>query len=242
MSIFDDPFDRDGDGHLNFAEEAERDYWFFDRDEENNSRDNDNDYSRDDDNDYSGCSCDRSSYYTPPVNKNRTASADPEPEADPEEAALIREEFERRKKKKRTIAGIVFLGIVLIIVLIAAGIKIKSYINGSTYIKSISGYYVADSYSIDTKEEYIARTIHIVSRSEISIGGETQRVTGVDIKHDKIYLESCTLYIYQKNGDDGIYYYIIGPGTVLRNSGMSTYNYKSEKEYNSKLESLPSES
>ena len=231
MSMFDDPFDRDGDGHLDFDEEAERDYWYFDRDEENNSRDGHN-----------GGSYGRSSYYTPPIYKDRTAPADPEPEADPEEAALIREEFERRKKKKRTIAGTIFFGIVLIIVLIAAGIKIKSYINGSTYIKSISGYYVADSYSIDTKEEYIARTIHIVSRSEISIGGETQRVTGVDIKHDKIYLESCTLYIYQKNGDDGIYYYIIGPGTVLRNSGMSIYNYKSEEEYNSKLESLPSES
>ena len=231
MSMFDDPFDRDGDGHLDFDEEAERDYWYFDRDEENNSRD-----------DHSSCSCGRSSYYTPPIYKNQTAPAAPKPEVNPEEAALIREEFERRKKKKRTIAGTIFLGIVLIIVLIAAGIKIKSYINGSTYIKSISGYYVADSYSIDTKEEYIARTIHIVSRSEISIGGETQRVTGVDIKHDKIYLESCTLYIYQKNGDDGIYYYIIGPGTVLKNSGMSTYHYKSEKEYNSKLESLPSES
>ena len=231
MSMFDDPFDRDGDGHLDFDEEAERDYWYFDRDEENNSRD-----------DHGGSSYGRSSYYTPPIYKGQTAPADPEPEADPEEAALIREEFERRKKKKRTIAGIVFLGIVLIAVIIISGFKIRSYKNGSTYIENISGYYVADSYSIDTKEEYISRTIHIVSRSEISIGGETQRVTGVDIKHDKIYLESCTLYIYQKNGNDGIYYYIIGPGTVLRNSGMSIYNYKSEEEYNSKLESLPSES
>ena len=41
MSMFDDPFDRDGDGHLDFDEEAERDYWYFDRDEENNSQDDD---------------------------------------------------------------------------------------------------------------------------------------------------------------------------------------------------------
>ena len=245
MSMFDDPFDRDGDGHLDFDEEAERDYWYFDRDEENNSRDDDA---------YGGSG--NSGYFYSSSGYRKAASGgssaggtadkrktDEELIAEyvqkvaqkAERKAARREKIKNSKKKILIASEIIAVLTAACVVIIIFSVIIRQ----NRYIEEVAGYYVGHPTS--TQEEYISKTMIITDRKNISFDGRQWKVTKIRKNGANIYIRSldgsfytCELVFIQ--GSNGRAY--IMTVNYDEECGGSFYHYYTESEYKFEFKKL----
>ena len=250
MSMFDDPFDRDGDGHLDFDEEAERDYFFFDDDAYGGSGNSSHSYS-------SFGSGNSGYFYSSSGSGHRKAASggssagrttdkrktDEELIAEyvqkvaqkAERKAARREKIKNSKKKILIVSGIIAVLIAACVVII-----IFSVINRQNrYVEEVAGYYVGHPTS--TQEEYISKTIIITDRKNISFDGRQWKVTKIREDGTKIWIKSldgsfytCELCFLQSSNGRA---YIM---TVNYDEecGGSFYHYYTESEYKFKLKKL----
>ena len=270
MSIFDDPFDRNHDGKLDFGEKAERDYFFFDDDAYGGSGNSDcSDSSAGSGNsDYTDSSAgsgnsghfhSSSGYRKAAFGGSSAVRIDDEQKAYEEllkeyaqkvaqKAGRKAERKAARREKLKTSRKKILIESVIAAVLIAACVVfiIFSVINRQNrYVEEAAGYYVSSN-KTDTKEEYLAKTIIITDRKNISFDGRQWKVTKIREDGTKIWIKSldgsfytCALFFFQESGSDGRIY--IMTLNYDEECDGHFYYYCTESEYSAGLEALSSE-
>ena len=272
MGIFDDPFDRDHDGKLDYAEKAGRDYFFFDDDAYGGSGNSDDSYSssgsgNSDDSFSSGGSGNSGRFYSSSGSGYRKSASggssagriDDEQKAYEEllkeyaqkvaqKAARKAERKAARKEKSETFRKEILIASGISAILIAACVVfiIFSVINRQNrYVEEAAGYY-ASSNKTDTEEEFLAKTIIITDRKNISFDGRQWKVTKIRKDGTQIWIKAldgsfctCVLDFFQNSGyDDRIYIITLN---YDEECDGHFYYYYTESEYSAALEALSSE-
>ena len=260
MSIFDDPFDRNHDGKLDFDEKAERDYFFFDDDAYGGSGNLDcSDSSDGSGNSGRFHSSSGSGYRKAAFGGSSAGGIDDEQKAYEEllkeYAQKVVQKAERkaerkaaRREKLETSRKEILISSGILAVLIAAFVVIIifSVINRQNrYVEEAAGYYVSSN-KTDTKEEYLAKTIIITDRKNISFDGRQWKVTKIRKDGTRIWIQSldgsfctCVLVFIQESGYDGRIY--IMTFNYDEECDGNFYYYCTESEYSAGLEALSSE-